>query len=150
MKEEWKSIKDLPDYQISNIGRVKRLARDVKNRYGYRHLDEQIFTGYNDGYNHLVVSINGKQMFVHRLVAAAFLGLELIDKSLVVHHNDFDATNNCVDNLSIMTQQEHASVHYNTNINFIQSSKTGELNPFYGKHHTDETKRLISENRRRK
>lgn len=46
----------------------------------------------------------------HRLIAESMLGREL-ERTEVVHHRDEDRTNNCPDNLQVMTQKEHRSHH---------------------------------------
>lgn len=55
----------------------------------------------------------------------------------VVHHIDFDRTNNVVSNLVVLNYSEHEIVHLKFDINFIN----GMLN----KHHSEETKQRLSE-----
>lgn len=56
-----------------------------------------------------IVYLNGESITVHCIQAHTHIGY---DKKLVVHHKDFDKTNNAVDNLQLMTKAEHAHVHY--------------------------------------
>ena len=51
-------------------------------------------------------------LLIHRLVACAFLGLDLSDTSVQVHHKDEDKLNNRVDNLEIKTKSERSLTHY--------------------------------------
>lgn len=49
---------------------------------------------------------------IHRLVASAFIKpLKRGDRSIHVHHIDGDKTNNCVENLEVMSAQEHQYIH---------------------------------------
>lgn len=58
-----------------------------------------------------------------------------------IHHKDHNKLNNSIYNLELVEHNEHTLNHNKEKkIIFI-----GENNPFYGKHHTDETKRKISE-----
>ena len=70
MKEEWKYIKDYPNYMVSNLGNVKSLNY---RRTGKEHLLKQ--TTNNDGYKLVVLhNDNGnKTITVHKLVASTFL-----------------------------------------------------------------------------
>ena len=62
--EEWRVINDYPNYEVSNMGRVRRNG-------------EKIFKGSKakDGYIKICLTNNGqhKTFFVHRLVAEAFI-----------------------------------------------------------------------------
>lgn len=72
MKENeiWKPIIGYPNYEVSNLGRVKRLP------YEHRK-NEHISFGFRktDGYRGIVLCKDGTftHFFVHRLVAAAFI-----------------------------------------------------------------------------
>lgn len=105
MKEEvWKKIEreegeiDIK-YEISNFGKVKSYA------YG----KERILKGANvEGYKAVRLRMrNGKvnNKYVHRLVAEYFLKKTSKDHKLVIHL-DYDKTNNHIDNLKWVTQEE--------------------------------------------
>ncbi len=57
--------------------------------------------------------INGtrKYYFVHRLVMATWGDLDLDDTQMVAHHIDGNKSNNCIDNLHIMSDYEHRCKH---------------------------------------
>ena len=67
MIEIWKDIKDYEGlYQVSNLGRVKRLI-------SYHCKKERILTPVTQKSGYNVVSLCGKIYLVHRLVAKAFI-----------------------------------------------------------------------------
>lgn len=70
-----------------------------------------------DGYYYVSLRFEGQAKFtdvrVHRLVAQAFL--ENPENKPVVHHKDLNKKNNCVDNLTFMSYQEHAETHKKLN-----------------------------------
>lgn len=51
-----------------------------------------------------------KGKFVHQVVMELWLGRELVDGECV-HHIDGDKSNNCLDNLALMTTSGHAKLH---------------------------------------
>jgi len=57
------------------------------------------------------VQLGGKWYLVHRIVASAFLGLDIGNRSLQVHHKDGNKGNNAVDNLEILSRTAHAHLH---------------------------------------
>lgn len=62
------------------------------------------------------VSINGKRRYIHRLMAAQFLGNI---EGLTVNHKDLNKHNNSLDNLEIVTQAEN-NRHARENLEFKQ------------------------------
>ena len=89
--EQWRPIADYPDYEVSNMGNVRRKYKNGKVKL----LKPQD----NNGYKQVGLSSNGKPklFLVHRLVAMAFI--ELVAGKLTVDHIDRDKTNNNVENL---------------------------------------------------
>lgn len=74
----------------------------------------------SDGYLVVNLSKSGKQykLYVHRLIAAAFLDLNL-DSDMTVDHIDCDKTNNHASNLRIVTAEQNSR------------RKTGSVKGFY-------------------
>ena len=105
--EEWKSIPDYEEYQVSTLGRVKRLAY-YKNVCGgsKQHCEERILKPQKRkrGYQAVMLSKNSKakSFLVHRLVAIVFIPNP--DNLPQVNHKDENTSNNCVDNLEWCNQ----------------------------------------------
>ena len=94
--EEWKSIIEFPNYEVSSLGNVKNIktGKVLKNcvKSGYYHISLT-----NENYR--------KSLLVHRLVALAFI--ENPENKLEVNHKDKNKLNICVSNLEFMTRQEN-------------------------------------------
>lgn len=109
MNETWKDIKGYESaYQISNYGRVRSLDRtDALGRFK----KGQILSIGDNGYGYKTVSLykdsKQKTMYVHRLVAQAFI--DNPDNLPQVNHKDENTNNNNVDNLEWCTNE------YNSN-----------------------------------
>lgn len=78
MEEIWEDVVGYEGvYKVSNIGRVKSLAREARNRHGFRPIRERFLRLCDDGKGYLCVGLrknnNPKSWSVHRLVAEAFL-----------------------------------------------------------------------------
>lgn len=113
MIEIWKEIKDYPNYQISNLGRVKTLKfySNVHKKYYDRELILKEKTN-RFGYKFVGLSNqNGrKNKAIHKLVAEAFI--ENKNNYKEVNHIDGNKSNNCVDNLEWCTRRENVLHSY--------------------------------------
>jgi len=162
MQEVWKDIVGYENmYQISNLGRVKSLARACGTSAKKYTCVERILKPRNIcGYNSVMLYQNGKtkQFKCSRLVAQAFIPNP--DNLPIVNHKDENKRNDCIDNL------EWCTIKYNTNygnaIDKIRKSRlgthasaktrekmsvarTGVKNPMYGRTHSEETRLIISQ-----
>lgn len=105
-EEVWKDISGYEGlYQVSNLGRVKSLTREITNN-GMSYLINGKILKENklaNGYLKVCLSANGnsKLHYVHRLVAQAFIPNP--NHYPMVNHKDEDKTNNLVENLEWCT-----------------------------------------------
>lgn len=112
-KEIWKDISGyIGLYQVSNLGRVKSVSRDVIVLGKYKKFYPgkiRKFSKNDKGYFIVYLFRNGdkKKHLVHKLVSNAFLG----ESDLTVNHLDLDKTNNKLPNLELTTQRRN-TMHY--------------------------------------
>ena len=166
-KEIWKDVAGYEGYyQVSNLGRVRSLDRIASN--GRKIKGKILSTKVNTPpyYPRVSLSVNGKMKLVqvHRLVAQAFVYNPDPEHKTQVGHKDESRTNNRADNLEWVTPKENSnmplhrervskanegkvlSAETKSKISLSQKGKyKGEKNPFYNKHHTNETKKKMSD-----
>lgn len=83
--------------------------------------------------------------YLHKFIYNELFG---VPDGYVVHHIDGNKKNNSLENLKLMSEKEHKRYHLNERHKNGDSSilvKSGKDNPFYGKHHSDKTKAILSE-----
>ena len=141
MTEVWKDIVGYEGlYQVSNLGRVKSLPKMV----GFRKQSEKQCAIFTDkrGYckTNLYKNNTHKQVYVHILVASAFLPNPANKPQ--VNHIDGDKSNNQIHNLEWCTAKENVIHAYRTG---LKVGKKGEQHPMYGKKHNEETRKKLSE-----
>lgn len=90
-------------YQISNLGRVRRI-----NKKGFNYLNGKI--DYH-GYRRVKLSVNGsyEDYKVHQLMAINFLNHKPCGMNRVVDHIDNNKLNNNISNLQIVSVRENNS-----------------------------------------
>jgi hypothetical protein len=88
-------------------------------------------------------------------------------RSLEVHHINGDHSDNRIENLKLVTIKEHYDIHYSQGdyaachliakrmcsdpkelsaiVSGLNKKRIGSLNPFYGKTHTEETKKILKQ-----
>ncbi len=125
MKEIWKDVRGYEgSYQVSNFGRVKSLGRYKENHSKLQYIPERIKTlheridkGKQTGYlvTILYKNNNGKNCYVHRLVAEAFVPNP--ENKQTVNHINGDKHDNRAENLEWNTYQENNIHAYKTGLN---------------------------------
>lgn len=167
MDEVWKDISGYEGiYQVSNLGRVKSLDREIShlNRWGSMQSQKirgRILTAKasHDNYMDVVLCKGGRSetKLVHRLVAIAFIPNP--DNLPQVNHKDENPRNNAVTNLEWCTA-EYNSNYGNRNAKLSCSQKgkivsdetrqkmherrLGSGNPMYGRTQSEESRERIS------
>lgn len=106
MQERWAKIEGAPDYEVSDLGRVRRAtagAGTYPGRILALHANRL-------GYWRVGLTLNGKRRTadVHRLVANAFLGKPPTEKHIAAHW-DGNASNSAVTNLRWATHKENTA-----------------------------------------
>ena len=146
--EEWRDIKGFEGmYQVSSFGRVKSCERHIVNK-GIVQLKKERFLKTNpnkgNGYVLVVLCKDNKThpKLVHRLVAEAFIPNP--DNKPVVDHIDTNKANNFVENLRWTTISENCL----NELTRVHNSDSKKGHPGYLLHHTEETKRKLSEKKK--
>ena len=84
----------------------------MSGRSGALHPNWQGEVG--DGSGYLQTKVNGRYVFIHRLVWARALGLEELPDWVDVHHIDGNKHNNDINNLALVTRSAHGQMHAKT------------------------------------
>jgi hypothetical protein len=110
-------FKDIPEYeglyQVSNLGNVKSLAREmVKGKRKFISKEKILKLG-KDGAGYYFVNLykNGKikNFKIHKLVAITFLNHIPDRYRIVVDHIDNNPLNNRLENLQLISQRQNTS-----------------------------------------
>lgn len=115
--EEWRTIEGYEGlYEVSDLGRVKSLARTVGGLNGTtREIEEKVMAQMGHYRGYLVVYLSKdnqkKKYFIHRLVAQAFLPNPT--HAAVVNHRVGNKRDNRASELAWMTYQENTEHYYN-------------------------------------
>lgn len=126
-------------YEVSNYGNVrglyrrryKKLLSPAKNSKGYRYV-----CLYKGG--------KSKNIKVYRLVAVAFIPNP--DNLPEIDHLDGSRDNDAVWNLRWVTHKQN--INNPITRKRFSDAKIGEKNSFYGKHHSERSKKAISDSKR--
>ena len=106
-QDEWVQIKVINTlFKAKKTGELERQMRSGKWKIVKNHPNQ------NQGYN--VILVDKKQIMRSRIIAYAFMGIELFNKKDIIFHKDDNRLNCNVENLSIQTRKT---------INYYRNSK---------------------------
>jgi len=103
--EVFKVIKGFPTYAISNLGTVKNSKGEILTACdvaGYKQVRLKVSRGLFKG------------LLVHRLVAQAFLGMDLGNRKLTAGHINGQKGDNRLENITIQTYSQNMKDYYKT------------------------------------
>lgn len=110
----WKDIPGYEDmYAINQFGQVKSYGRDIDCGHGVRRTKDRILRAAKcsrNGHRQVRLYIGDRKnrlYYVHRLIAAAFLGIDLDDPKVMVFHRK--GLEDTVDNLVVCTNYDKIS-----------------------------------------
>ena len=134
MEEIWKDIKGYEGkYQVSNLGRVKRLRHKVNSNNGGRYTSEMYIKSTDNGNGYKIVGLSKnhkrKNYYVHRLVAEAFI--ENLNNYKEVNHKDNNKDNNQINNLEWCDRSYNMKHSYKNGFHIAPKSMLGKK----GKNH---------------
>lgn len=104
----WKQIQNFENmYEVSDDGRVRSVDRVAGNR----HIKGRVLRPHDSGKGYSAVSLckdsKPRTVYVHTLVANAFIPKPPSDKRLVVNHKDGNKHNNSVHNLEWVSYSQN-------------------------------------------
>ncbi len=106
MMKIWKEIKDYKGYWVSNYGEVVSYRRQNSNELNFVPVLLKTYSIITHcGKKYLRVRLKRKDIYVHRLVANAFISNH--ENKPQVNHIDNNPENNRVDNLEWVTNSEN-------------------------------------------
>jgi hypothetical protein len=99
--EQWKQIPNFPDYQVSSLGKIKRLVPSIRKR-DYGPINGSVFRGYVMACLRTPLG-EKKRVAVHRMVMLAFRG----PSDLHVNHINGVKNDNRLENLEYVTDKQN-------------------------------------------
>jgi len=142
-RKAWKVIFDNDQYVIGSAGHPFLMRNGEYKKLEDLKIGESVMPFYQKlfypkkHYRFLYNFSKGWQA-EHKIIAEQFD--RNVESNEVVHHRDFNKSNNLPNNLQIMDKQEHASYHAK-----LIGDRSGKKNPFYGKSHSKESNKKRSD-----
>ena len=117
IKETWMSVKEYPNYKISNYGKIYNIKTNIflkprDNGKGYLYVN-------------LYKNSKTKRYYVHRLVATYFLPNP--ENKREVNHKNLDRTDNRAENLEWITSSENQKHKYENGDYKTSNRKVGQF-----------------------
>lgn len=99
-QEEWRTVDVRPDYQVSSLGRIRRVGGKLRSRKG------DILKGSTKPDGYITLRLQGSTYRLNILVCRAFHGPAPADKPFAAHW-DGNKSNNSIDNLRWASKPEN-------------------------------------------
>lgn len=130
--EIWKSVADYEGlYEVSSLGRVRSLDKIVPKWDGTRLLKGRILKGgiTQFGYHKIILTKNKHRqtIFVHRLVAEAFLENDNPNIKTQVNHIDGNKLNNKMGNLEWVSASENIKHAFSIGVKKVSKKQTDTI-----------------------
>lgn len=125
MPEEWRPVAEFTGvYEVSNLGRVRRVSTGMGARAGRLITPHTL----SNGYVHVRLSVQSRHFnrYPHRLVALAFLGNPKMGEE--VNHIDGVKANNRVTNLEWISRSENHRHAFRLGLRSHEGLFNGEKN----------------------
>lgn len=121
--EVWKIVPNFENYEVSSFGKLRnkhkrQLKGSVQKDHGKFNKTRVIYNLRKDGRKY--------RMYGSRLVAAAFLNLDLRNKASIVDHIDNNSMNNNKDNLQIISNRENTTKDAKNKYGYTGITKNGK------------------------
>lgn len=132
--EQWKDVVGYEGlYEVSNLGRVRSVDRQIKYKDSYRTVKGIYIQQLYEPYGHLFVRLckegKKKQMYVHRLVAQAFIPNP--DNLPCINHKNEIPDDNRVENLEWCTVTYNNTYGKRIEKEIMTKIKNGKYNPLH-------------------
>lgn len=112
----WRPVIGSKYYEVSSCGLVRSLPRTIISSTGLRRkYSGQVLNPYLDRYGYRRVRISGKDVYVHHLVSAAFIGKR--PKKYDINHINGIKLDNALVNLEYVTRTENIQHAYRLRLN---------------------------------
>ena len=118
MKELWKPVYGFPNYECSNLGRVRSIDRVIIRNDGRKDTKKGVILKLQKNKSNGYLQVNlylectqRKCVYVHKIIAQTFLGAI---NNLTINHKDGNIENNTVDNLEFISYSDNLKHSYTT------------------------------------
>ena len=121
--ETWLEMPNYENYEISSLGQLRKTQTKKVSRGSIKKDHDKITK------TRIIYSLTKNKIryriYAARLVASAFLDLDLTDKKLVVDHIDNDSMNDSVENLQIISNRENSTKDRKNKCGYTGVAKNG-------------------------